>query len=134
MWQNKKARCCHTHLIKHKKAVGVGIVDLANYYYAFILTQLKFWFHPSPDTLWVHMESALSGITDLKALLIADIWCTLNLVNLPPTVQASIRAWRKLTQGSVHPIPNSDVLTPLSSLDILIPHLLTKSWSKLGIQ
>lgn len=43
LWDNKKARCQHSNLIKHRSVGGAGVVDICDYFWAVHLDQLKFW-------------------------------------------------------------------------------------------
>lgn len=41
IWQRKRARCSHMHLIRHRKYGDLGMVDIADYYLASLLAQSK---------------------------------------------------------------------------------------------
>lgn len=73
IWNNKRALCSHAHLVKHKKRGGVGLVTIPDYWVAAQMSQLKKWFLPALDNLWVDSESYLLHTSDLKIILLADI-------------------------------------------------------------
>lgn len=57
------------------------------YYRAAILDQLKAWFHPSPEKLWVEIEKAVLGNRDLPSLLLAKATGKLTRVPVLPSIQ-----------------------------------------------
>lgn len=48
LWQGMRARCAFSKLIKTRKAGGVGLVVLKDYFIASILAQIKTWFPKAP--------------------------------------------------------------------------------------
>lgn len=49
------------HLISHRKVGGLGLVDIKDYYTATLLAQLKHWFNPHSEALWLEIETYLGG-------------------------------------------------------------------------
>lgn len=74
------------------------------------------------------IESTLSCAPDFKSLLLAHLWSPLHLEKIPPTVQASMIAWRAFIHSSVYNKANTDVFTLLSSLELLLLRVRTKTW------
>lgn len=58
LWQGKRARSAFDKLIKHRKAGGVGHVQLQDYYFTAIFSQLQHWLLPSSNALWVDLEQS----------------------------------------------------------------------------
>lgn len=79
IWGSKRPRCSKVLLVKHRLSGGMGLVDIHDYYRASILTQLKSWLNPTPDTLWCSIEQALSPTKNLKTPLLLDAWRPISI-------------------------------------------------------
>lgn len=90
VWKDMKPRSSHTLLLKHKNAGGMGMTDLRDYWVATRLSQLRSWFNPSPDKLWIDIEQNASPTPSLNTLLLVDVWKPWPLKNLPLSIQASL--------------------------------------------
>lgn len=70
--------------------------DLKDYYSTTILTQLKEWFLPFPNSLWGELEHAAIPYDSIKLWLLSR-QTKMNIpIYLPPTIKASVLAWKKL--------------------------------------
>lgn len=66
LWKSKCPRCSRTLLTKHRTVVGMGNIDLKDYYHSSLLTQPRHWFSPSSDILWSQIEKTLSPGGELR--------------------------------------------------------------------
>lgn len=100
------------------------MVDIKDYYYAALLDHMQHWFQVPTETLWLDIESALAPVNDLHLLLQMDIWAPLSLDALPPSIKASLIAWRSLQNNLKHSKLKAEVQVPSQfSKYVLLPHL-----------
>lgn len=88
-WDNKPPRFAHHILMKHHNKGGVGLPNICTYYYAAILDQMYYWWHPSPNKTWSDMESLHPTLNKLLDILLLIIECSsLPVEPLPPAVRS----------------------------------------------
>lgn len=110
------------------------MVDIKDYYHAALHDQMCHWFCSSNETLYVDIESALAPVEDLHLLLLADIWTPVSLDDLPPTIRASLTAWRSLHHSLKHSSLNAEVKVPIKIFKIFLPHLNHSDWSRYNLR
>lgn len=133
IWGPRRPRCSKALLIKHRSVGGMGLINIKDYYWASMLTQLKHWISPSPDILWSSLEQDLSPTRDLRNLLLLDIWKPYSLRLLPLSIQASLIAWRDLHKLTPLPTNNVDIPISVEILNHVIPHTNYLDWLAKGI-
>lgn len=133
VWQNHKAGCSHSCLIKHRSLGGVGFPDIKDYYWALQWDQLKHWF-VSSSPLWADIECYFAPTSDLYSFLLSDIWKPWNLKYLTTPMQASLLAWRHLISAPSSSRSPTHVTFPLQILETMIPSPTGKPLLTYGIQ
>lgn len=128
VWQGKKSRCSHTKLIKHRSTGGMGYIDIKDYYYATILSQIKEWMNTSPTTLWSDIENHMMPGTNLANWLFSTSTHNTHLFHYSPTVQASVKVWHALHITKLARLTTKPLHIPLNTLKLLTPHLSIPSW------
>lgn len=68
LWTRGKSRCNHDTLQKHRRAGGMGVPDLCDYYTAILLDQIRFWFIKSNLKPWCTLEQATVSLGSLQSL------------------------------------------------------------------
>lgn len=133
LWLGKRVRCACSRLIKLRKAGGVDHTHIHDYYLASILSQLKGWFPPAPNTFWAELEQFQVLRDNLYNFLISNPFLSCMDADMSLTIQVSIEAWSTLPKV----IPSSHKLTPLKfllhALSLLISGILLTGWCSSGI-
>lgn len=82
----------HAVLVKHRRAVGHGYVNLWDYYLATLLAKQKDWFNKAQISLWSKIESEqIPGKNLLNNLL---LYTSYQQTPKSPTMLASLKAWQ----------------------------------------
>lgn len=96
LWSKSKSRCTHDILRKHKKAGGMGVPDIHDYYIATLLDQLRFWFIQPNLKPWSSLQQNTVQLGNLQSLLMANTLSPKIKIGLDhPTISASILAWKR---------------------------------------
>lgn len=109
------------------------MVDLYDYWTVTQLSQLKGWFIPSTDKLWINIERCSSSIFSLNSLLLTNIWKPRPFKTVTLSTQASLMVWRTL--NSTHLPQSQKISTPtsLKTFEMLIPNVSLYDWEQKGI-
>ena len=80
----------------------MGLPDIRNYYFASILDQMKHWFNPTNDKLWVNIERLATHNFDLPSLAIASaIIPKITIPNLI-SIKTTLFAWKHILSKTRH--------------------------------
>lgn len=111
----KPPRCAHHILTRHQKRGGVSLPHIQTYYYASILDQLYYWWHPTPNKTWSIMESAYQSNKLHDILLLTFAGLSPNTITAFPPITASLAAWKKFTQTTSIAHPSNTLQIPLKA-------------------
>lgn len=134
IWQSRKARCAFSRLATTRKAGGVGLVTLKDFYTSSILAQLKTWFPQANSTRWKELERNQTQGNHLYHFLLASQHSSLQTTSLSPTIMASFQAWKLLLTTPFQNSTTTLLTLPLLSLSIIIPNLNVTRWVEKGIK
>lgn len=133
IWNGKKSRWSRNNLTFHRKAGGVELVDIFDYYWAVHLDQIKHWFQKTDTPLWVDIETTLAPTNNLTLLTLSDRWTPWDTKQMSPPMQASLRAWRFLLEHNHRDTHDTKYDLPLTLLDSMIPMMNVKDLMHKGI-
>lgn len=133
VWADKKPRCSRSSLSKHKKAGGMGLPILRDYFAASILDQTKYWFQTQSSKHWATIEQAWMNPNSLRSTLLAYSFSNTCLKSNYPTIQLVLNTWKKFCSEVRHNTDLTEIPTPLNSLCTHITDLNTKQWEHKGI-
>lgn len=99
IWQNWKPRLPLPTINRRLTLGGLGLPNLQVYHIAVTLDQIRYWWHNSKDKQWVHLESAMAGISDWRAALLDPLRDLPPRRILSPPVITTLRYWKFLLIG-----------------------------------
>lgn len=121
--------------MRHHNKGGVRLPNICTYYYAAILDQMYYWWHPSPNKTWSDMESFHPSTNKLlDNLLLITAGSSLPIIPLSLAVRASLLAWKKHTLNTPPNQPLHAHPIPLRVLESLISNLKIQHWHTYGIK
>lgn len=128
VWNNKKPRVAFSILTSSKNKGGMNLPDMHKYYYATLLDQMKYWFFPNDDKLWLSIEREITKGNDLFALSVAYMIFPKVIVPKLLSIKATLLAWKFLVSnfhalGHLQKIP-----IPLRALDYCRGRLSMNKW------
>lgn len=134
IWQGKKSRAASTILYKHRSIGGANLTNIADYYLATLLSQLKPWWTDSTPPQWLHMESTTIPSEHPVPWLLSLRPGSCLPTSISPTLHAAIKAWWKLSTATWTNTALTRLQIPLSTVRHLIPDFPTSNWESKGIR
>lgn len=106
----------------------MNLPDVRLYSYTSLLDQMKFWFIPDNDKLWLNIEREVSKGNDLFSL--SNAYYLLPKVTIPTflMIKSTLAAW-KYALFKLQPMEDSGhIPIPLRFIDYCKAHLLGSCW------
>ena len=132
IWNKKKTRVAFSILTSITAHGGMNLPDIRNYYYAAILDQMKYWFSPQKDKLWLNIEQDSTKASDLYTLALANI--VLPKVVNPNllSIKATLFAWKHILSKSRHLGNKSKLYLPTEIINYCKIRMSVDDWIKQG--
>lgn len=131
IWSHKKPRCPHSVTIRLKKAGGMGLPDVKDYYVAVLLDQIRHWFTPTLGKQWRHIEQSFITKGDLRTLLLAE-WVTQTEYYIShPTITAALRVWTYFVSNIQGITSDTKITIKLEIFQFIMPDLSLRYWADL---
>lgn len=111
----------------------MGIPDLYSYYLAMILSQGKFWWHPTKSEQCSMTEQTLFPHKNPRLLLFAIGAGLTTSLKIPPLLQATATAWTHAKVLHALTPKTQMVLLPLQLLSMMALDLDLQPWTRSGI-
>lgn len=92
IWSSTRPRCPHSVTTKLKKAGGMGLPEVKDYYIAVLLDQSRHWFTPRMGKQQEHIEQTFISKGDLGSLLLTSGLPNVNYKKKHPTITVTLRA------------------------------------------
>eukprot|EP00079_Xenopus_tropicalis_P035673 XP_017949444.1 PREDICTED: nuclear receptor coactivator 7-like [Xenopus tropicalis] len=133
IWSGKKPRIKRKYMQQHTKEGGFGVPSIENYYKAAILEQLAMWNLPPDHKHWLQIEQEKIQPFTLQQLMWSEKPLQLTKgKTIYHTTTTALKIWtQQKAKKHIHIFPAK--LSPLNTLETMIPNLSISNWNHLGI-